>query len=133
VEFIIKVYGRKSILIPRVIKGMQAMLQYSRKEIRMAQKKIDGVIEAVRYTPGGSISVVRTYQRRGAVWSDRILLGRPELVEQLKSGKIFVTGARKEFLGGVFKTGSTVRYIDQYIVTEGQTALRDLLAGVSVF
>jgi hypothetical protein len=99
----------------------------------MAHIKFDGVIEAVRYTPGGKISVVRAYRRRGAVWSDHLLLGRPELVEQLKSGKRFVTGARKEYLGGVFRTGSTVRYIDEHIVTEGQAALRDLLAGVSVF
>jgi hypothetical protein len=99
----------------------------------MALIKIDGVIEAVRYTPGGRISVVRTYQRRGAVWSDHLILGRPELVEQLKSGKRFVTGARKELLGSVFKTGSTIRYIDEHIVTEGQAALRDLLAGVPVF
>jgi hypothetical protein len=99
----------------------------------MARIKIDGVIEAVRYTPGGLISIVRAYQRHGAVWSDRILLGRTELVEQLKNGKCFVTGARKEFLGGVFRTGSPVRYIDEHIVTEGQAALRDLLAGVSVF
>jgi hypothetical protein len=109
------------------------MLQYNRKEFNMAHKKIDGVIEAVRYTPAGSISVVRAYQRRGAVWSDHVLIGRPELVEQLNSGKSFVTGARKEFVGGVFKTSSIVRYIDQHIVTEGQAALRDLLAGVSVF
>ena len=45
----------------------------------MARKTIDGVIEAVRYSPDGAISVVRTYQRRGAVWSDHILLGRKEL------------------------------------------------------
>ncbi len=99
----------------------------------MAHKKIDGVIEAVRYTPGGIISVVRAYQRRGAVWSDHLLLGRPELVEQLKSGKTFISGIRKEYLGGVFKPGPTVRYIDEHIITEGQAALRDLLAGVPVF
>ncbi len=99
----------------------------------MAHKKIDGVIEAVRYTPGGTISVVRAYQRRGAVWSDHLLLGRPELVEQLKSGKTFMSGIRKEYMGGVFKTGATVRYIDEHVITEGQAALRDLLAGVPVF
>jgi hypothetical protein len=99
----------------------------------MEKIKIDGVIEAVRYNPDGLISMVRTYLRHGSVWSDRILLGRRELVEQLKNGKYFVTGARKGFLGGIFWTGSTVRYIDEHIVTEGQAALRDLLAGVSVF
>ena len=54
----------------------------------MARKKIDGVIEAVRYTPGGMISVVRTYERRGAVWSDHIILDRTELIARLTTGKI---------------------------------------------
>ncbi len=99
----------------------------------MPHKKIDGVIEAVRYTPDGKISEVRSYRRCGAVWSDHVLIDRTELVEQIKNGKSFFTGTRKEFLGGVFKTGSAVRYIDDHIVTEGQAALRDLLAGVPVF
>jgi hypothetical protein len=99
----------------------------------MARVKIDGVIEAVRYTPGGLISEVRSYQRRGAVWSDRILLGRTELVEQLKNGKRFVTGARRNYLGSVFETGSAVRFVDDHIVTSGQASARDLLAGIPVF
>ena len=99
----------------------------------MARVKIDGVIEAVRYTPAGTISQVRTYQRHGAVWSDHVLLGRTELVEQLGKGKRFVTGTRKDFLGGVFETGPAVRWIDQHIVTEGQSNQRDMLAGVSLF
>jgi hypothetical protein len=99
----------------------------------MANKKNDGVIEAVRYDPGGEISVVRAYQRRGAVWSDRVLLGRPELIEQLQKGKHFVTGVRKHFLGSVFEARSEVRLVDKHIVNGGQPALRDLLAGVPVF
>ncbi len=79
----------------------------------MARMKIDGVIEAVRYTPGGLISIVRTYERRGAVWSDHVLLGRQELVARLRNGKRFVTGERKEYLGSVFETGATVRYVDE--------------------
>jgi len=99
----------------------------------MARMKIEGVIEAVRYTPDGGIRLVRTYQRHGAVWSDHVLLGRMELVEQLRKGKHYVTGTRKQFMGGVFETGPAVRWIDQHVVTEGQAAQRDLLAGVSVF
>ena len=99
----------------------------------MPPKKIDGVIEAVRYTQDGSISVVRLYQRHGSVWSDRILLDRLDLVEQLKNGKRYVAGVRKEYLGGVFKAGPAVCYVDKHIVTAGQTALRDLLAGVPLF
>ena len=87
----------------------------------MARMKIDGVIEAVRYTPGGLISVVRT-QCRGAVWSDHILLGRTELVARLRNGKHFVTGERKEYLGSVFETAAPVHYVDDHIVTDGQSS-----------
>lgn len=99
----------------------------------MARLKIDGVIEAVRYTPDGMISQVRMYQRRGAVWSDYILVGRTGLVQQLGQGKRLVIGRRKDSLGGVFDTGRPVRWINDHVVTEGQSAQRDLLAGVSVF
>jgi hypothetical protein len=99
----------------------------------MARSKIDGVIEAVRYIAGGIITVARTYERRGAVWSDHILLERKDLVEQLKKGKHFVTGARKMYLGSEFKTGPAIHYIDDHILTDGQTATRDLLVGVTIF
>ena len=99
----------------------------------MARSKIDGVIEAVRYTSGGIITIVRSYERHGAVWSDHILLERNELVEQLKKGKRYVTGARKIFRGSEFETGPSVHYTDNHICTDGQTAARDLLAGVSIF
>ena len=99
----------------------------------MARKKIDGVIEAVRYTPGGMISMVRTYERRGGVWSDHILLGRSDLVARLANGKHFVTGLRKEFLGSVFETGSAVHYSGGHIVSGAESAAHDLLVGVSIF
>ena len=99
----------------------------------MARIKIDGVIEAVRYTPGGMISVVRTYERRGAVWSDHIILDRTELVARLASGKNFVTGQRKASLGSVFETGSAVHLSGEHIVSGTQSADRDLLVGVSIF
>jgi hypothetical protein len=99
----------------------------------MARIINDGVIEAVRYSADGNISLVRTYQRRGAIWSDHVLLGRRELVDQLVKGKHFVTGKRKEHLGSEFDTGLTVRWINEHVVTEGKSAQRDLLAGVSIF
>ena len=99
----------------------------------MARAKIDGVIEAVRYTPRGEIAVVRTYERHGVVWSDYVLLERKELVERLKKGKRFVTGERKAHLGSVFETGPAVSYVDEHIVTDGQATAQDRLAGVSIF
>jgi hypothetical protein len=99
----------------------------------MTSKKVDGIIEAVRYTPGGKIAVVRVYERHGVVWSDHILIGRQELSERLKDGKRFVIGERKTYLGSMFNTGDTVCQLQDFIVTEGQAGVRDLLNGVPIF
>ena len=99
----------------------------------MARSKIDGVIEGVRYTPDGHISVVRAYERRGVVWTDDILLERKDLIDRLKQGKQFVIGVRKTYVGSVFDTGQPVHLTDGNIVTDGQSGGRDMLAGVSVF
>ncbi len=99
----------------------------------MARKINDGVIEAVRYNPDGKISVVRTYLRHGVVWSDHIILARTDLVDKINQGKHFVIGARKKHLGSVFDTGASIQLINGHIITVGQAAARDLLAGLSVF
>jgi hypothetical protein len=99
----------------------------------MARKKLDGVIEAVRYTPGGKIVFVRAYERHGVVWSDQVLLNRNELSERLSQGKRFVVGERLFFRGSVFDTGTAVHQKEGHIVTEGQTSVCDLLTGVPVF
>ena len=69
-------------------------------------KKFDGVIEAVRYK-NGQIEVVRAFERRGAAFTDRVMLGRIEFLERLKKGKKFVVGNRKEFLAGTFEVQET--------------------------
>ncbi len=99
----------------------------------MAKRKLDGIVEAVRYTLDGRISFVRAYERRGVVWSDRILLARTELAERLAQGRQFVTGERKVFLGSVFTTGSPIRQLDGKITTNGQPGSGDSLPGVPVF
>ena len=99
----------------------------------MATKKIDGIIEAVRYCPDGRIDMVRAYERRGAVWSDCILLDRKDLVERLARGIRFLTGERKTYLGSAFDTGMPIRKVNDDIVTGEQSGKRDLLAGVPVF
>jgi len=99
----------------------------------MARSKIDGVIEAVRYAPDGTVTVARAYERRGAVWSDEILLERKDLVEKLKQGKRFVTGVRKTYVGSVFDTGTAVHLVGDHIVTNGQSTDRDILSGVAIF
>lgn len=99
----------------------------------MAGAKLDGVVEAVRYTPDGRIAAVRAYERRGAVWSDHVLLDRKTLLERLRQGRRFAVGRRKPFLGGQFEVGKPMRLSGEWIITEGQAAARDILAGVPIF
>lgn len=77
----------------------------------MAQK-VDGVIEAVRYK-NGQIQTVRAYERRGATYSDRILIDRRELLERIKSGKKFYIGSRKELLASTFDKGKSVQVVSR--------------------
>jgi len=64
-------------------------------------KKFDGVIEAVRYK-NGQIVIVRAFERRGATFSDHILVDRKELLERLKKGQRYLVGKRKELLASTF-------------------------------
>lgn len=98
-------------------------------------KKIDGVIEAARYR-NGEIEVVRAFQRRGATFSDWILMPRQELLERLKDGRNFVTGSRKEFLASTFETGRSVRVVSRDgkdFISTHDNAERDELEQVPVF
>jgi len=72
--------------------------------------KFDGIIEAVRYK-NGQITVVRAYERRGATFTDRILIDRKDLLERIQNGKQFLTGARKEFWAGTFEEGKPVKVV----------------------
>ncbi len=91
-------------------------------------KKLDGVIEAVRYNPDGKIALVRAYERRGATYSDHLLIRRDDLAARLKAGKRFAVGVRKEFLGSTFEVKADVHYdpARDVISTNGSTD-RDLL------
>lgn len=99
----------------------------------MPRKKIDGVIEAVRYQPDGKIETVRLYQRRGSVWSDHILVSRSELVTRLAKGHNYVTGQRQPYLGSWLTTHQPVRCERDIISTAGSQQNRDLLPGIPVF
>ncbi len=100
----------------------------------MSPRKFDGVIEAVRYNAEGRVEQVRLYERRGAVFSDCVLLGRDDLVGRLKARKIFVAGQRKLWLGSSFTTGAQVHLAGpagkEVIVTANPPAGRDDLKGV---
>lgn len=97
--------------------------------------RIDGVIEAVRYK-GNKIEWVRAYERRGATFSDRVLIGRPRLIALLNKGQRIVTGQRRELLASTFELGKLVtlagRNGDQVVTTMDQDE-RDSLEGVPLF
>lgn len=98
-------------------------------------KKLDGVIEAVRYK-NGQIVIVRAYERRGATFSDRVLIERKELVERLQKGQQFAVGSREEFRASTFKLGPELKLVKhdgrEWIATRPD-ATSDLLDGAPVF
>ena len=75
-------------------------------------KKFDGIIEAVHYK-NGQIVNVRAYERRGATFSDCVLIERKDLLERIKSGKKFLTGVRKEYLASTFQEGKSVQVMNR--------------------
>lgn len=97
--------------------------------------KLDGVIEAVRYK-AGRIDIVRAYERRGATFSDHVLLDRKTLIERLEQGKRFFAGQRKEFLGSTFDLGKQVSLegqVGKQVITTGTQGDQDQLEGVPDF
>lgn len=98
--------------------------------------KFDGVIEAARFTPEGRLLLVRAYVRRGAAFSDHVLIDREALVERLKKGKKFVTGQRIENMAGSFEAAKPVRLAGskgQEVISTSSQAERDLLEEVPFF
>ena len=98
-------------------------------------KKFDGIIEAVHYK-NGQIVVLRGYERRGAAFSDRVLIDRKEFLELVKKGKQYVTGSRTEFMAGTFAQGKPVKVISRDgkdFITTRDGADRDELELVPVF
>lgn len=98
-------------------------------------KKIDGVIEAVRYK-NGQIVMVRAYERRGSSFSDHLLIQRRDLLERLKQGKKFVTGSRKALLASTFEPGRAVQMVSRdgkEFISTREGADHDDLEQVPVF
>ena len=98
------------------------------------KKPYDGVVVAVRYAPTGDIAWVRAFERRGFVFSDRIVLDRATLLERLKAGQKFKTGRRIPRMGADFEVFEDVRVIgrdDKPVIASstGQPA-RDDLSGL---
>jgi hypothetical protein len=102
----------------------------------MGKLKIDGVIEGVRYKPNGEVEWVRAYERRGATYSDHLLLKRDVLIQKLKSGKKFMAGSRTPLLASTFEVTSPVRLIKagerDILVTGDLPSSQDRLEGIPV-
>jgi hypothetical protein len=77
----------------------------------MARQVYDGVIEAVRYSNDGKLSIARAYERLGPTYSDYVLLSRDEIILRLKKGKKFALGTRRPYLASTFDVSTTVRLI----------------------
>lgn len=99
----------------------------------MPKKKINAVIEAVHYTSGGQIEFVRAYERRGPVWSDVLLLNRPQLVDRLRNGQKFYSGSRKTYLGSQFDVAAVVLLENDRVISGKSPGSHDFLGGVPVF
>jgi hypothetical protein len=98
-------------------------------------KKIDGVIEAVRYK-NGQILMVRAFERRGPTFSDHVLLDRKTLLERLQKGKQFVAGSREELHASTFTVGKPLMIVkqdDRELLATNDKATRDELEQVPAF
>ena len=75
------------------------------------------------------------YERRGATFSDSVLLDRKTLLERLKGKKRFVTGSRRALWAGTFATGPDVTLVTrdgrEFVSTRADAA-EDTLEGVPV-
>ena len=98
-------------------------------------KKIDGVIEAARYK-NGQITLVRAYERRGATFSDHVLVDRKTLLERLQKGKQYVIGTREDLKASTFILGKPVMIVkqdDRELLATRENATRDELEEVPNF
>src|SRR5262245_8663276 len=98
-------------------------------------KKVDVVIEAVRYK-NGQIVLVRGYERRGTTFSDRVLIDRKTLVEKLQKGNQVSIGSREEFQASTFKLAGNVKLVKQENrewVSTDTAATQDHLENAPVF
>jgi hypothetical protein len=102
----------------------------------MAKVKFDGVVEAVHYQPDGQVAWVRAYERRGATFSDHVLIDRQNLIQKLKNGKRFVVGRRLPYLASTFEVSAPLQVVQvdgkEVLATGGAGGGRDSLTGVPV-
>lgn len=102
----------------------------------MAKKKFDAIVEAAHFQPDGKLAWVRAYLRRGAAYSDHVLLDRGALIERLRAGQNIVAGRRIPMMGASFETSSKLQLVQlaegEFISMAGGTDTGDHLAGVPI-
>jgi len=102
----------------------------------MAKIKYDGVIEAAHFKPDGQLDWVRVYERRGAVFSDRVKMSREVFVEQLKAKKRYMVGERIVNMGGKFNVSQPVHLLRQHgkqVIVVGEAQVSQVeLAGIPI-
>jgi hypothetical protein len=102
----------------------------------MAKTKFDVVVEAVRYGPDGQVEWVRGYERRGATFTDLVIIPRQDLVERLKAGQVFVAGRRIAQMASTFEVSTPLILVHQngrdLVVTQAGQQAKDDLAGVPI-
>ena len=80
--------------------------------------------------------MVRAYQRRGATFSDRVLVDRKTLLERLQKGEQYVTGTREELHASTFAIGKPIMILkqdDRELLATSKNATRDDLEKVPSF
>jgi hypothetical protein len=102
----------------------------------LASPKLDGVIETVHYDQNGQISWVRAYLRRGATYSDRVILDRKDLLDFIKSRKLFKAGKRIPLMASTFDLAQPIvlrQKNNHEVLVAGDTqSERDFLEGVPI-
>lgn len=102
----------------------------------MAKNSYDGVIEAAHYAPNGQVAWVRAYLRRGPTWSDRIIMRRDDLIDEIKRGRSMMLGQRIEFMASTFDVTHPVTVVGdagrEVLVTTASSSDRDQLEGLPV-
>ena len=102
----------------------------------MARLKFDVVDTAVHYDPNEQMDWVRVFLRQGPTSSDRIMLDRQNLIDEIQSGKKFKVGSRVECEAGTFDVTDPANVFenngDTILVVGEIQAEQDSLEGVPI-